>query len=444
MDYSLRFQSALYLYILLIAGIGLIVPLVYILEGILLFLFLMVSSGTIFYILLIISSRRGYPYSKDGSILFEPEVYVLIPAHNEESVISKTARSVLNQNYRNFKLFLINDNSTDRTREVMEEIKNLDPRRVVILDVPPERGGSKPKALNYALEIIEKFPKKPEYILILDADYILPPNSIRKLVEIMENAPNYVIGVQGNVRPRNYKKNFITMFVTLERLVGYNVAIEGDMKLNENGKCGGTVLLLRLQHLLRLGKFREDSVTEDTDLWARAMISGYRFWYYHGVIGWEEAVETLGEYIKQRTRWAQGHFQVMIEYYWEVLRSCSGIAEGFIEHFYLLSYLVPVFWFLSVILNLTLIVLGGVPMSLARPRIFLGAAIFTFLVFWFSVFYSNYVEKKRFNFYVPWWFVALYPLYFLLFVAVGVVYTLRGLINVVMKRLEWKKTRRFT
>jgi len=446
MKSSLKFQSVLYLYVLLIAGLSVLIPVPYVLEVVLFFLFAMVSSGLVFYTLLILATRRDYPLKSSPTPrgFFEPTVYVLIPAHNEEGVIERTVRSVLNQDYSNFKVFLINDNSTDRTLEIMRKIESQAGEKVLVLNVPPHRGRSKPRALNYALEIIETAFKWPDYVFILDADYLVGPNALRTLVGILEGAPHYVIGVQGNVRPRNWNRNFITRFITLERLVGFNVAIEGDMKLNENGKYGGTVALLRFSHLLRLGKFREDSVTEDTDLWARALIEGYRFWYYHGVVGWEEAVETLRDYIKQRSRWAQGHLQVMLDYYWTVLRSCSSLTEAFIEHFYMMSYLVPVFWFLSVFLNGYLVLSGDAPLVLAKPVLFLSVSVLAFLVFWFSVAYSNWVEKKRTGFGVQWWFVLAYPLYFMLFVLAGVAYTMRGLGRLLLGRLRWEKTRRFT
>ncbi|WP_297435650.1 glycosyltransferase [Thermococcus sp.] len=443
---SLRFQSVLYLYLLLLMGLSALIPASYILELVLVFLFFMVSSGMVFYSLLILATLRGYPFSPIDvpAGFFEPTVYVLVPARNEEGVIERTARAVLNQDYSNLKLFLINDNSTDGTLEVMRIFQSTHPDRVVVVNVPPHRGRSKPGALNYTLELIESAFKRPDYVFILDADYLLSPGAVRTLIGIIENAPSYVIGIQGNVRPRNWNRNFITRFITLERLVGFNVAIEGDLKLNENGKYGGTVALLRFSHLIRLGKFNEDSVTEDTELWARGLIEGYRFIYYHGVIGWEEAVETLRDYIKQRSRWAQGHLQVMLDYYWPVLRSCSSLVEAFIEHFYMISYLVPVFWFLSVVLNGYLVLSGGVPLALARPRLFLVASVLAFLVFWFSVAYSNWLERRRFGFGVQWWFVLAYPVYFLVFVLAGVVYTMRGLLRLLVGKLHWEKTRRFT
>ncbi|WP_297067972.1 glycosyltransferase [Thermococcus sp.] len=447
MNVSIKFQSSLYLYLLIIIGIALVLPPVYALEAVLLFLFLTVFSGTIFYSLLLLALGRKYPFNHTeipNNPFFEPLVYVLIPAHNEERVIERTAKTVLSQKYSNYRLFLINDSSTDRTLEIIEHIRREHQRRVVVINVPPDRGRSKPRALNYTLGIIEEHFKRPDYVFILDADYLLEPNALRKLVGILENAPNYVIGIQGNVRPRNWNRNFITRFITLERLVGFNVAIEGDMKLNENGKYGGTVALLRFSHISHLGMFREDSVTEDTDLWARALIAGYRFWYYHGVIGWEEAVETMKDYVRQRSRWAQGHLQAMVEYYWDVLRSCSSVTEAFVEHFYIISYLVPVFWLLSVLLNLYLMAVGTVPIQLIRPRLFLGVSILSFLIFWLSVAYSNWVEQKRHSLGVQWWFVFLYPIYFGVFVIAGVVYTTRGLLRLVLGKIHWEKTRRFT
>ncbi|AEH25042.1 glycosyltransferase family 2 protein [Pyrococcus yayanosii] len=446
MRVSLRFQSVVYLYLIGLIALAELLPAAYVLEGVLLFLFFMVFSGTIFYILLMLATRRSYPseVSDDEPSPLDPLVYVLVPAHNEENVIGKTARSVLNQDYLNLKLFLINDNSTDGTRKIMEAIKRQNPKRVVVIDVPPDRGRKKPRALNYALELIEKEHEKPEFVFILDADYILPPDAIRKLVRIMEKAPNYVIGIQGNVRPRNWRKNFITKFITLERLAGFNVAIEGDMKLNENGKYGGTVALIRFKDLIRVGKFGEDAITEDTELWARALISGYRFWYYHGIVGWEEAVEDLRHYIKQRSRWAQGHLQVMIDYYWNVLRGCTTPVEAFVEHFYLLSYLVPVFWLLSLLLNGYLLLTGARSFGLIPPKISIAMSIVAFLVFWASIAYSNWIEGKRTGLQIEWSFIAAYPLYFSLFVFMAVIYTTRALLRLIAGKFHWEKTKRFT
>ena len=49
---------------------------------------------------------------------YAPQVAVLIPAYNEESVIVRTIRSVLNSDYQNIRVIVIDDGSTDDTFEV--------------------------------------------------------------------------------------------------------------------------------------------------------------------------------------------------------------------------------------------------------------------------------------------------------------------------------------
>ena len=52
---------------------------------------------------------------------FNPRVAVLIPAYNEETVIVRTIRSVLNSDYKNLHVIVIDDGSSDRTAEVARE-----------------------------------------------------------------------------------------------------------------------------------------------------------------------------------------------------------------------------------------------------------------------------------------------------------------------------------
>ena len=55
---------------------------------------------------------------REASPGFNPRVAVLIPAYNEETVIVRTIRSVLNSDYKNLRVIVIDDGSRDRTAEV--------------------------------------------------------------------------------------------------------------------------------------------------------------------------------------------------------------------------------------------------------------------------------------------------------------------------------------
>jgi cellulose synthase/poly-beta-1,6-N-acetylglucosamine synthase-like glycosyltransferase len=53
-----------------------------------------------------------------------PFVSIIVPARNEEKNIKKCQLSLLNQSYANFEIIAIDDNSTDNTLQIMNEIKN--------------------------------------------------------------------------------------------------------------------------------------------------------------------------------------------------------------------------------------------------------------------------------------------------------------------------------
>lgn len=104
-------------------------------------------------------------------------------------------RIVFNQDYYNFKLFLINDNFIDLMKEIMERIVFENLKRVVVIDVFFERGRSKLRVFNYIFELIEQLRDYFDYVFIFDVDYFLFFNVFCIFVGIMENVFEYVLGV---------------------------------------------------------------------------------------------------------------------------------------------------------------------------------------------------------------------------------------------------------
>src|ERR1041385_1539621 len=82
-----------------------------------------------------------------------PRVSVLIPAHNEEKVIARTLDAMLRLEYPSDRLdiLVINDGSSDATREIVNRYAERD-ARVRCYDIPPGEGGKgKSRALNLGL-----------------------------------------------------------------------------------------------------------------------------------------------------------------------------------------------------------------------------------------------------------------------------------------------------
>ncbi len=110
------------------------------------------------------------------------EVTVIIPAYNSEKYIEEAIESVLKQTFNDFELIVVNDCSTDKTKELaILAIKN-DPRGFVI-DVSENKG--KANALNIGIQ-----QAKGKFICILDADDIFFPDKLEQQIKFMEEHPD--------------------------------------------------------------------------------------------------------------------------------------------------------------------------------------------------------------------------------------------------------------
>src|SRR6202035_4960436 len=113
--------------------------------------------------------RRPHREASPG---FNPRVAVLIPSYNEEKVIVRTIRSVLNSDYENLRVIVIDDVSNDRTAEVAREAYAAEIRggRVTVLEKP---NGGKAAALNYALDRVDE-----DIYVGIDADTVIAADAI--------------------------------------------------------------------------------------------------------------------------------------------------------------------------------------------------------------------------------------------------------------------------
>ncbi|MFT7861088.1 MAG: glycosyltransferase family 2 protein [Sulfurimonas sp.] len=100
------------------------------------------------------------------------KVSIIIPAYNAEAYIERCLKSATNQTLKEIEVIIINDGSTDRTHEIIEELSHKD-NRIIILNKQNE-GVS--VARNRGVEIA-----KGEYIQFLDADDWIEPTACEKM-----------------------------------------------------------------------------------------------------------------------------------------------------------------------------------------------------------------------------------------------------------------------
>ena len=115
-----------------------------------------------------------------------PKVSVVMPAYNAEKYIGEAIDSILDQTFTDFEFIIINDGSTDRTREIVLEYN--DPRIVLLEN---EKNSGIVVSLNKGLNIA-----RGEYIARMDSDDIAVPERLQIQVKYMDRHPK--IGVLGS------------------------------------------------------------------------------------------------------------------------------------------------------------------------------------------------------------------------------------------------------
>ncbi len=263
---------------------------------------------------------------------FQPAVSVLIPAYNEEEVIVQTVNSALAADFPKKEIIVVNDGSTDRTRELLEEHFGAD-SRVRILH-QPNRGKS--AALANALEAATG-----TIIVTIDADTTIDSAAIRKLVRNF--ADPRVGAVAGNVKVGN-RTRWLTRWQALEYITSQNMEKRAFDLLNCIPVVPGAVGAWRVEAMQAAGGFSSQTVAEDTDLTIAIRRAGWRISYDEEAIGYTQAPETAGALIRQRFRWTFGTLQSVWKHRDTVGRPKYGtLGLVALPNIFLFQLLLPLF-----------------------------------------------------------------------------------------------------
>lgn len=112
-----------------------------------------------------------------------PLVSVLMPAYNAEVTVVEAMQSILWQTYPHFEFIIINDGSTDATRE---RILSVSDARIRYYENEVNQGLV--YTLNRGIDLC-----RGKYIARMDADDISLPTRFEKQVEVMEKSPNIIV-----------------------------------------------------------------------------------------------------------------------------------------------------------------------------------------------------------------------------------------------------------
>lgn len=228
---------------------------------------------------------------------YHPSVSVVIAAYNEEKVIARTVRSLLDNGYDDLEVVVVDDGSKDGTLAVMEAEFQNEPKVRILTQ--PNRG--KAAALNHAIRVA-----RHEILVAVDADTIFANGAIHSLVRHFSDGR--VGAVSGNARVGNRQK-WITRFQSIEYVCGFNLDRRALDLLNAITVVPGAVGAWRKNVVLEAGGFGHDTLAEDTDLTLSIRERGYQIRYEENAIAYTEAPESTKALAKQRFRWSFGTLQ---------------------------------------------------------------------------------------------------------------------------------------
>lgn len=193
----------------------------------------------------------------------QPLVSVVIPAYNHEKFIAECLHSVINQTYKNVEIIVINDGSTDKTAEIVEDI--IATTHVAIRFIKKNNEGLI-KTLNQSIPLI-----KGEYVAFLASDDVWLLDKIEKqIVAINDHSDCSFVYTDcyfayknnlTNLRYSSYKRH-------LKKLIAGKTFHFFPTLIKENLVITTTVLI-RTELLRQAGLFDSTLVFEDYDMWLR-------------------------------------------------------------------------------------------------------------------------------------------------------------------------------
>ena len=268
---------------------------------------------------------------------YKPFISIMIPAHNEESVITNTIENILNIDYPNFEVLVIDDRSSDNTAAVIRELADKH-ENVIAMVRDADAFPGKSAVLNDAFKVA-----KGDAILVFDADATVEPDFLNKLVPNLE--PSDVGAVQARKIIRNKDVNLLTRCQNNEYTMDTQLqvgrdAVKGAVELRGNGE------LIKREALIDIGGWNNETITDDLDMSTRLHIKGWDIRFCDEACVYEEGIVYLFPLFRQRRRWLEGTIRRYLEYSWQAMWSKKmSLRAQFDMAMYITEFIMPM-WFM--------------------------------------------------------------------------------------------------
>lgn len=338
------------------------------------YLFLLfLAADTLFYYKRL---SRVQSYKEIDSVM-TPGIAILAPAYNEELTIIDSVRSLLQVEYPELEIIVINDGSRDNTLPVLKEHYRLFPVDIAIDHTLPTRpvkqvyrsaedsrlividkeNGGKADALNVGITYAES-----RLFCAIDADSIIERDALNRLMQFYMERETKLIALGGIVRIANgcviengqvvearLPRKFLPAIQVMEYIRAFLCGRAGWSKMNNLLIVSGAFGLFERKAVIECGGYRVGTVGEDMELVVRLhrMMCDkkrrYRILFIPDPVCWTEAPEDLRTLARQRNRWQRGLIETLLRH-WKMLFNPRYGAAGMVAmpYFFLFEVMGPV------------------------------------------------------------------------------------------------------
>ena len=247
---------------------------------------------------------------------------IIIPAHNEDQVISFLLDSLAKQNYPSnlYRIFVIADNCTDLTASVAAE------HGATVYVRHDELHRSKGHALKWFYEQLWGYPEHFDAVAVFDADNLVDAEFLAVMNDHLLQGETMI---QGYIDSKNPNDSWVSACFSLGFWVANRLQL-ARFRIGASTPLFGTGMCLDCEMLRAVG-WTTETLTEDLEFSMKALLHGYKGSWAHQAIIYDERVANLEGCWNQQIRWQQGRFEVIRLYLKPIAKGCLRADVDMLE-----------------------------------------------------------------------------------------------------------------
>jgi cellulose synthase (UDP-forming) len=234
-----------------------------------------------------------------------PLVDVFICTYNEEeAILERTIVGALSMEYARYRVWVLDDGRRAWLEAMCQRLGSGYLTR-------PDNAHAKAGNINNGLRHVASLAEPPDFISILDADFVPMPQFLRRALSLFREGDVGIVQTpQHFINPDPLQTNLSMARVWPDEQRYFFDVVMASKDAWGASFCCGTSSVIRFPVLQQIGGFPTDSVTEDYLVTLKMKAAGFRTVYLNERLSLGLAPEGLKEYVTQRSRWALGFAQI--------------------------------------------------------------------------------------------------------------------------------------